>query len=92
MFSKDQAYWERNQLVCALSKVWPSYIEMYPKEDKDWDEDWRTIIVIQSPMGQLSWHINDSEVEFFTHLDVVDGNTWDGHTTEEKYERLRSFK
>ncbi len=91
MFSKDQAYWERNQLVCALSKIWPSHIEMHPLEDGSWDDDWRTIIVINSPSGQLTWHIHDSEVDQFTHLNIEEGSSWDGHTTEEKYERLRSI-
>lgn len=28
----------------------------------------------------------------FTHLVRRPGNSWDGHTTEEKYERLRHIK
>jgi hypothetical protein len=103
-FSKDQAYWERNQLVVALSKLYPSWMELHPLEDKDWDKDWRHIIFIKIPVRfrvdyhegyrpeQLSWHIHDSEVVWFDHLELRKGNSWDGHTTEEKYERLSKIK
>lgn len=104
--SKDQAYWERNQLVAALSKIYPSWLELHPLEDKEWDNDWRTIVFIEipvrtrNPIGpdniktmQLSWHIHDSEVDSFNHLEwgSVKQNSWDGHDTEEKYDRLRAL-
>lgn len=101
-FSKDQAYWERNQLVLALSKLYPSWMELHPLEDKEWDKEWRHIIFINIKVWngatlqqwnlpsteQISWHIHDSEVPYFSHLELKKGNSWDGHTTEEKYERL----
>lgn len=40
-FSKDQAYWERNQLVSALSKIYPSSRGLHPLSDKKWDKEWR---------------------------------------------------
>jgi len=86
--SKQQAYWERNQLVCYLSKVHLSWLERHPETDTAWEDDWRTIVLIQTPEGQASWHIHDSEKELFNHLEWRDGNSWDGHTTEEKYARL----
>lgn len=103
--AKDQAYWERNQLVRALSKIYPSWMELHPLEDTEWEKDWRHIIFIEVPVRrlqqkhiqggfwvtkkmQISWHIHDSEVKDFDHLDLRKGNSWDGHTTEEKYERL----
>lgn len=103
-FSKDQAYWERNQLVVALSKLYPAWLGYH--KGKDWDDDWRTIVYIKIPVRhngpmlsgvadtshvvhmQLSWHIHDSEKEYFNHLDPG-LEEWDGHDTEEKYKRLR---
>lgn len=101
-FSKEQAYWERNQLILALSKLYPSWLELHPLEDTKWEKDWRHIVFIEIPTfqgatmqshnlpstKQLSWHIHDSEVPYFSHLELKSGNSWDGHTTEEKYERL----
>ena len=88
---KDNAYSERNKLVAALSKVFPSWLETHPAEDKKWSKDWRTIVFIHSPVGQLSWHLHFSEAEMFSHLEHREGNSWDGHTTKEKYERLASL-
>ena len=84
----DQAYWERNQLVCLLSKLFPSWLGKHPEVDIEWDDDWRNIVYITLPTGQCSWHIHDSELDGFTHLKAVLGNPWDGHTVMEKYERV----
>lgn len=95
---KDNAYWERNQLVAALSKLFPSFLTKHPETDKEWESDWRTIVVINLPSredfakgGQLTWHIHDSEIAMFDHLEYVNHFEWDGHTTEEKYRRLRKM-
>lgn len=99
-FSKDQAYWERNQLVVALSKIYPSHLCLHSRKDKNWDKDWRWIVCIHAPIRhrvdyhifgspeQLTWHIHKDEKEMFSHL-KVSKNHWDGHTTEEKYDRLK---
>ena len=89
---KDGAYSERNKLVSALSKLFPSWLEQHPEEDEEWEDDWRTIVFIQLPTGQASWHLHDSEINQFFHLEKKVGNSWDGHTTEEKYKRLGSLK
>jgi predicted nucleic-acid-binding Zn-ribbon protein len=34
---KDQAYWERNQLVSYLSKEYEAWIEKHPSTDIAWD-------------------------------------------------------
>ena len=96
---KDNAYWERNQLVSALSRLFPSFLSKHPEEDKEWDDDWRTIVIIKLPTNkaaekeinqQLSWHIHDTDIPMFDHLQYRDFG-WDGHTTEEKYRRLRDL-
>jgi hypothetical protein len=84
---KDAAYAERNMLVAALSKLLPSHLARHPDEDTTWEDDWRWIVVVNGPAGQMTWHIHDSERENFNHLDVHPF-TWDGHTTDEKYQRL----
>jgi hypothetical protein len=82
----DEVYAERNQLVAALSKVWDSTIAVDPDEP-DWP-----VVLINSPSGQLSWHITvDERHRLFSHLYVSHQDKWDGHTTEEKYRRLNSI-
>lgn len=89
---KDGAYSERNQLVAALSKVFPASLERHPEDDKDWEDDWRWIVFIDLPAGQCSWHLHDSELPRFAHLKRGKGRAWDGHTTEEKYARLEALE
>lgn len=90
---KDQAYSERNKLVNFLSYIYPSHIRRHPDEDADWEDDWRYIVCIHGPMGQMTWHIHDSELWQFQHIHpqdpAFDDCEWDGHTTEEKYRRLQ---
>ena len=87
---KDLAYWERNQLVCYLSKCNPSWMEYHPEEDIEWDKDWRNIVFIHFPEGLFSWHIPKWEIPYFEHLNFKKGNSWNGETSEEKYNQLRN--
>lgn len=91
--AKDGAYWERNQLVAALTKLFPSWREKHPDSDATWESDWRNIIFIELPTGQASWHIHDSEYDYFKDLPQSAHSicSWDGHTTEEKYARLAAL-
>lgn len=84
---KDIAYYERNQLVSVLSKLFESHLCRHPEEDKSWEDDWRWIVCIHAPTGQLTWHIHDTDKQYFEHLKIKD-NHWDGHNTKEKYDRL----
>jgi hypothetical protein len=84
---KNAAYQERDNLVAALSKVFPSHLCRHPDSDTAWENDWRWIVCIHAPTGQLAWHIHDFEQPLFSHLEVHE-NHWDGHSTEEKYRRL----
>lgn len=86
----DRAYYERNALVAALSKVYPSHI-MDHGPDPSWEPAWRNIVCIETPAGQLTWHMHESHMHMFAHLKPRDENTWDGHTTVQKYERLAAL-
>lgn len=99
---KDRAYWERNQLVAALSKIFPAWLGKHPKEDKEWDEEWRNIVFMEIPSEyrdvsgqdfphQISWHIHDFDLPMFDHLSFWNSKPWDGHDTQEKYRRLRAI-
>jgi cell division septal protein FtsQ len=88
---KDIAYWERNQLILFLTRLFPSHLEKHPIEDKQWPIDLRNIIVVETSKGQMCWHISDKELKYFKHLKLKKENSWDGHTIEEKYERLKKL-
>lgn len=87
---KDIAYSERNKLVCALSKLFPATLERHP-DNEPWEDDWRWIVYINLPAGQASWHIHDSQIKMFNHLERLVGTVFDGHSTDEKYRRLEAL-
>ena len=83
----DAIYRERNQVVAALSKCFYSWIGTVD----DAEPGWTKAVYIDLPSGQVSWHIPDHEIpDLFGHLQES-GEPWDGHTTEEKYERLAAL-
>jgi hypothetical protein len=86
--SLDSVYYERNLLVSALSKVYPSWITW----DMDAEEGWEHVITIEGPTGQMSWHIPEdfitSEGLPVVHMCYGTHIEYDGHSTDEKYRRL----
>lgn len=86
---KDAAYLERNQVVAALAKCFPSGTAKTAIEG--WSEDWHGCVYIDLPTGQASWHYHDSQAYLFADLPAYKGK-WDGHTTEEKYSRIAKLQ
>lgn len=82
---KQQAYAERNKLVAWLASIFPS--TMCETDIEGWDPEWHWCIYIDTPAGQLSWHIRESELIGFAHVKRAE-TEWDGHTTDEKYQRV----
>lgn len=83
--AKRHAYQERNMVVALLARLYNGGTK---KTDiKDWDSEWNNCVYIRTPFGQMSWHYHDSDTILFDKLPEFSGE-WDGHTTEEKYERL----
>lgn len=76
-------YRERAFLTSYLSKQFPSRLSYSDPNEPDW-----AVLYVYTPEGQLSWHISPDDMDLFEHLAIVSGVEWDGHTTEEKYERL----
>src|SRR5258708_36326412 len=48
---KDQAYWERNQLVAALSKLYPAWLSRHEESDTAWEQDWKWISLMEIRPG-----------------------------------------
>lgn len=94
---KDNAYAERNKCVVLIARMAIALglnagLGRHDEEDKNWEDDWRNIVFIDLPSGQVSWHIHDSDLPMFEFLPAYEGE-WDGHTTEAKYQRvLEAYK
>ena len=84
----DAVYLERNCLVALLARLYPSGIKRTAIEG--WDPEWHGCVYIDLPTGQASWHYHDSETDLFDDLPPYHGE-WDGHSTEEKYRRVRAL-
>ncbi len=83
------AYLERNKVVAALAKCFPSGIARTAIEG--WSDDWHGCVYIDLPTGQVSWHYHDSHAALFEGLPPYT-KPWDGHNTEEKYRRVAALK
>ena len=89
----DAAYRERAHLVALLAALNPSVI--VPARDVE-EPGWTIVYVYLhgDREQQLSWHIHPRDAGLFQHVQRVDlGDeraTWDGHTTDAKYERIRA--
>jgi hypothetical protein len=76
-------YRERARLVAYLAACYPSEMT----EDHEGDP-WPVVFVL-GPTGQMSWHIARADLDLFDHVGWHGIEPqWDGHTTEQKYERL----
>lgn len=82
---RDAVYRERAHLVAHLAAVHPSHIGYTDPDVPTWP-----VLTVETPTGQMCWHINPTDLDLFDHVTWVDPVAigWDGHTTEEKYQRL----
>lgn len=80
------AYRERARLVAYLASQHHSVLAYNDPSDPDWP-----VVYVTTPAGQMSWHISPDDVGLFTHAPVASNPTWDGHSTETKYERLAAL-
>lgn len=90
---KDGAYEERDKCVAVIARL-AAHLHCVAwlgrHEGGEWDDDWRNIVFVELPTGQVSWHIHDSELPLFAFLKPA-ATPWDGHDTPEKYRRLLAW-
>ncbi|WP_406444493.1 hypothetical protein OHB14_36580 [Streptomyces sp. NBC_01613] len=87
---RDGAYRERAHLVALLAAHYPAVIASAP----DVKEPGWQIIYLRIGTWQASWHIAPRDADLFTRVEHVAASDpraqWDGHTTDQKYTRIRS--
>lgn len=79
----DEVYRERAHLVAHLAAIYPSHIGYSDPEEPDW-----AVVFISLPTGQACWHVAPDDMDLFRHVRTDITESWDGHSTEEKYARL----
>ncbi|WP_432041451.1 hypothetical protein [Streptomyces cadmiisoli] len=89
---RDHAYHERAQLLAWLAALHPATTVI--TQSPDVDEDGWQLLYLVAGGWQMTWHIHPRDAELFRHVTVVDVTDpraqWDGHGSEQKYERMRS--
>jgi hypothetical protein len=81
----EGAYAERTLLILALCALFPSGLKKAPV--RGMPREFETAVYVDTPAGQMSWHIHEDDLPAFAHLPPYPGG-WDGHSTSEKYRRL----
>lgn len=83
-------YSERARLIAYLATNHDARIAYNDPNEPDWP-----VIYIDTPRGQLSWHLSPDDLHLFPHVPIAGRHitidqapAWDGHTTAEKYDRL----
>jgi hypothetical protein len=79
----NSAYNERARLVALLATIWPATWNYGDTAETDW-----AVVYIELPTGQATWHVRESDMGLFEHVERDDTTIWDGHTTAEKYDRI----
>ncbi len=79
-------YRERACLVALLASMYPSTIGYSDPVEPEWP-----VVTIKLPTGQACWHISPDDVDLFEGVKRNDESEWDGHTTEEKYNRVMAY-
>lgn len=86
---RDGAYRERARLLAWLAALHPAALAPAPDVD---EPGWQILYLNPAAGGQMSWHIAPRDADLFTHVQRVPVEhpraRWDGHTTEEKYQRI----
>ncbi|MFE2539022.1 hypothetical protein [Actinacidiphila glaucinigra] len=84
--SEDQIdiYTERAHLLAVLVALFGGVLSYADRSNPGWP-----VLYIESPAGQLSWHINPEDVWLFDQVPVIEDYPWDRHTTVAKYRRVR---
>lgn len=89
---RDGAYRERAHLLAWLAAHHAAVLA--PALDIDDEDDWH-LLYLYAGDHQMAWHIAPRDTELFNHVERVDfadpRAAWDGHTTDEKYERIRTL-
>lgn len=87
MYDGD-VYTERAELIGFIASLYPSVMA----KPNDAEVGFTYAVYIETPRGQLSWHIADGDLIHFLDLPIVDENPWDGSDKFTTYLRLFDLK
>lgn len=85
----DAIYTDRAHILALLALHYSSYIAYSDTENTGW-----AVLTLDTPHGQMSWHIAERDMGLFPHVRRADATqaarAYDGHSTAEKHARIRA--
>jgi hypothetical protein len=76
--SVDQAYSERAACIVGLARMaLKAGFKAGIGIDRKFDDDWSTVVYVDTPNGQVSWHIHKRDHKLLKGLPIYLGE-WDG--------------
>lgn len=89
MTALDEVYTERAHLVALLATHYPSF--RIPAPDISEPGWWLVFLYVDTQ--QMSWHFSPQDSYLIADISIVPAYDWrvqwDGHTTAQKYARMR---
>lgn len=86
---KNGAYAERNELAVLVAAMARALgLRSGWRLDPSAEHGWQTLVMVELPSGQVSWHLPDSERGLAESL-LPATRYWDGHTKAEARQRIR---
>lgn len=73
----DAVYSERMLVVSMLAKMSGCSYGLGKDDNIDWEDEWRNVVYIDLPQGQVSWHIAPTDMHLFEGFPEYTGK-WDG--------------
>lgn len=76
-FTADKAYTQRMIAVCIFAKTSGFNYGIGKDDNEKWDDEWRNVVYIDTPAGQISYHIAPQDFHIFADFPQYSGK-WDG--------------
>lgn len=87
----NEIYSERMIVVCMLAKMSGCNYGLGKDDNVDWEDEWRNVVYIDLPEGQVSWHIAPQDMHMFDDFPAYQGK-WDGTFNGRSAEFAKSVK
>lgn len=87
----DLAYTQRMMVVRMLALKSGCKFGLGKDDNEEWDDEWRNVVYIDLPEGQVSYHIAPHDMHLFNDFPVYEGK-WDGKFSGGCIEFIKSIQ
>lgn len=87
----NKPYSERMMVVRLLAITCGFQYGVGKDDNENWDDEWRNVVYIDLPQGQVSWHIAPHDMHLFEDFPKYEGK-WDGNFNGNDVDFIKSMK